>query len=87
MQIQNPGQVMIVKEMSKVAGEKWKNMTIEERRPYEELSSKSKSEYALLKTLTPDQRLSYHENGGIVVSPIMPHNTYSTWNVSEALGF
>lgn len=64
---------MIVKEMSKVAGEQWKNMTPEQRRPYEDQSSKSKSEYALLKTLTPDQRATYHENGGMVVSHLMPH--------------
>eukprot|EP00884_Botryococcus_braunii_P022172 jgi/Botrbrau1/8639/Bobra.0196s0033.1 len=63
---ENPGQAMIVKEMSKLAGEQWKKMTPEERAPYEELSKQSKQSYAYLKTLTPEERVSLNQNPGMM---------------------
>ncbi len=71
VQAQNPGQAMIVKEMSKLAGERWKAMSAELRRPYEDKSTISKQEYALLKTLTAEQRvaLATHGPAALVCSP------------------
>ncbi len=67
VQTANPGQAMIVKEMSKVAGEQWKLMTQEQRAPYEERSNKSKQSYAFLKKLTPEERATVSQNPSMMV--------------------
>jgi len=54
---QHKGEVIPVSVVGKAAGEKWKQLTPEERRPYEDLSTASKNEYARMKMLTPAERM------------------------------
>ncbi|CAD7703461.1 unnamed protein product [Ostreobium quekettii] len=55
---EHPGDQPQVALMGKLAGDKWKSMTPEERAPYEQMSSASKEQYKRLKSMTPDQRMA-----------------------------
>lgn len=55
----HPDQHLQVSEMGRLAGEKWKTMTEEEKLPYVRLSAASKEEYARMKTLTPEERIMF----------------------------
>jgi len=55
---EHPGDQPQVALMGKLAGDKWKSMTPEERAPYEQMSTASKSEYKKLKSMTLDQRMA-----------------------------
>ena len=48
---------MAVKIIGREAGESWKNMSAEQKEPYETLSTASKAEYARMKLLTPAERI------------------------------
>jgi hypothetical protein len=52
----NPGKLVPVSVMGRLAGDRWAAMSAREREPYEQLSAASKAEYAHMKTLTPAQR-------------------------------
>ena len=57
MQRDHPDEPVAVKIIGKEAGEKWKSMSMEEKEPYETLSTASKQEYARMKQLTPAERV------------------------------
>ncbi|XP_075263971.1 high mobility group-T protein-like [Convolutriloba macropyga] len=81
---QHKGEVISVSVVGKAAGEKWKQLTPEEKKPYEDMSSASKSEYARMKMLTPAERvmvaaaatMQQQETGGapngLTAQPIPP---------------
>jgi len=53
----HPGEPTAVSVIGKAAGARWKEMTPEQKLPYENMSTASKAEYARLKTLTPAERV------------------------------
>ena len=44
-----------MKEISKKAGEKWRQMTPDERAPYETLAAEAKAKFEMLRKLPPDE--------------------------------
>ena len=57
LQRDHPDEPVAVKVIGREAGEKWKNMSVAEKEPYETLSNASKAEYARMKQLTPAERI------------------------------
>lgn len=57
--VDHPDQHIQVSEMGRLAGEKWKSMSEEEKAPYHRLSTASKAEYARQKTLTSEERVMF----------------------------
>lgn len=57
LQAAHPGEPTAVSVIGKAAGARWKEMTPEQKLPYENMSTASKAEYARLKTLTPAERV------------------------------
>ena len=49
------GKPLEVKEISKKAGEKWRQMTPDERAPYETLAAEAKAKFEMLRKLPPDE--------------------------------
>ncbi|KAK9851540.1 hypothetical protein WJX84_008439 [Apatococcus fuscideae] len=56
---EHPGEPVAVKVIGKAAGDQWRDMSAEAREPYEQKSTENKKSYALLKTLTPQERCDY----------------------------
>ena len=52
---------MIVSELSKEAGLKWRNLTPEERKFFEEKGKAVKEEYYKIKAMTTEERIAYLE--------------------------
>ncbi|KAK9846121.1 hypothetical protein WJX84_002860 [Apatococcus fuscideae] len=56
---EHPGEPVAVKVIGKAAGDQWRDMGAEAREPYEQKSTENKKSYALMKTLTPQERCDY----------------------------
>ena len=69
-QREHPGDQPQVALMGKLAGDKWKSMTPEERAPYEQMSNASKAEYKKLKSMTLDQRMAAAATAAMQVTPL-----------------
>jgi len=57
LQREHPDEATAVKIIGREAGERWKNMSNENKEPYETQSNASKAEYARMKLLTPAERI------------------------------
>lgn len=83
VQREHPGDQPQVALMGKLAGDKWKSMTPEERAPYEQMSNASKAEYKKLKSMTPDQRMAAAATAAMQAIPSGGPSSMETGN-SEA---
>jgi len=63
----NPG-TKGIKDMSKAAGEKWRAMSAEEKRPFEQRALAAKDEYMRIKALPIEERQAYIENDNLYES-------------------
>ena len=79
--LQKPdGSPLEVKELSKKAGEKWRQMTPEEKEPYETLTAEAKAKFEMLRKL-PFEELAFALKDGSLYyndltfpeAPVMPH--------------
>jgi len=59
--LRNP-EVKGIKDMSREAGEKWRGMDQDAKRPFEEKAKRAKDEYNKLKAMTPEERLQATEH-------------------------
>lgn len=57
LQKDHPDEATAVKVIGREAGERWKAMSLEDKEPYELLSTASKAEYARMKQLSPAERI------------------------------
>ncbi|KAL3152984.1 hypothetical protein ABBQ38_012012 [Trebouxia sp. C0009 RCD-2024] len=60
----HPDEATAVKVIGREAGERWKAMSLEDKEPYELLSTASKAEYARMKQLSPAERIM---DGSLIV--------------------
>lgn len=81
MQRDHPEEPVAVKIIGKEAGEKWKAMSMEEKEPYETLSTASKQEYARMKQLTPAERIM------VLAAQAMNHTVSHFADASAGLKF
>ncbi|KAL0044112.1 hypothetical protein WJX82_010449 [Trebouxia sp. C0006] len=75
---EQPDEATAVKIIGREAGERWKNMSNEDKEPYETQSNASKAEYARMKLLTPAERIMvlaaqamHHPDGNLLVPQYM----------------
>ncbi|DBA70695.1 TPA: hypothetical protein ACH3X2_012071 [Trebouxia sp. C0005] len=75
---EHPDEATAVKIIGREAGERWKNMSNEDKEPYETQSNASKAEYARMKLLTPAERIMvlaaqamHHPDGSLLVPQYM----------------
>ena len=59
--LRNP-EVKGIKDMSREAGEKWRGMDQDAKRPFEDKAKRAKDEYNKLKAMTPEERLQATEH-------------------------
>lgn len=74
LQREHPDEPVAVKIIGREAGEKWKAMSLEEKEPYETLSTASKQEYARMKQLTPAERIM------LLAAQAMNHTVRSSYS-------
>jgi len=62
-----------IKDMSREAGEKWRGMDQEAKRPFEDKAKRAKDEYNKLKAMSPEERIlaTEHITNGKIYEPFM----------------